>query len=278
MEPVRGALFMTAAGLAFAALGACVKAASATLPTEMVVFLRAAIGTLILLPWIARQGWGFLRTRRLGAHLARALFGVAAMYTFFYALARLTLAEAVLLAYTTPLFAPLFAWLWLREPLGARLAMAALVGFLGVGLILRPDGHFASLAAWAGLASGALAALAMVTIRTMSDTEPPLRVVFYFGLVSTLVSLPWAWGAGFPLDAAGLGWMVLAGAFASLGQFLITNAYTHAPAAVVGPFTYSTVFFATLLGWLFWGETLGGWTLLGGLAIVAGGILALRAK
>jgi len=278
VEPLRGALFMAAAGFAFAALGACVKAASATLSTEMVVFLRSAIGLLVLLPWVARRGWRFLGTRRPLAHLARALFGVAAMYTFFYALARLTLAEAVLLSYTTPLFTPLFAWLWLRERLTRSLVAAALVGFFGVGLILRPEGHFLSLAAWAGLASGALAALAMVAIRTMADTEPPLRVVFYFSLVSTLVALPWAWAEGFALDAAGLGWMVLAGAFASGGQFLVTNAYTHAPAAVVGPFTYTTVLFAAFMGWVFWGEGLDGWTLLGGLAIVVGGVLALRSR
>ncbi len=267
---------MCAAGLAFAVLGVCVKAASETLTTAQVVFLRAFVGLLFLLPWVWRAGWRQLATARPGAHLARGTLGVAAMFAFFYALDHLTLAEAVLLSYTTPLFTPLVARWWLREPLSRRLWAAVGIGFLGVAVVLRPEAEGWPAAAWVGLAAGALAAGALVVVRAMSDSEPPLRIVFYFSLVSTLVSLPWAWRAGLDFEATGVVWMVVGGAVASLGQWLLTQAYASAPAAVVGPFTFSTVLFAALLGWGLWGERLDQWTALGGLAIVIGGVLALR--
>ena len=102
----RGALLMLASGLLFAAMGALIKNLSATLPNEMLVFFRSLIGLLVLTPWLLHRGPSYFATRRLGAHLLRALTGLAAMYCFFYALGRLPLAEAVLLNYSAPLFIP----------------------------------------------------------------------------------------------------------------------------------------------------------------------------
>ena len=267
---------MLAAAVAFAGLGAAVKAAAAHLPTEVIVFLRSSVGLLLFLPWLWRRGVAALYTRRPWGHLARGLFGVGAMYTFFYALDHLTLAEAVLLSYTTPLFAPLFAWVWLGERLTVRLITAMLLGFLGVYELLNPEYSGWRPAAWIALASGALAALAMVAIRSLSDTEPPWRVVFYFALVSTLVSAPAAWFNHASWSLPGIAWGMVAAVLATVGQYFNTQAYRHAPTAIVGPFSYATVLFSVIFGWLFWGELPSATAWIGGMVIVAAGILALR--
>jgi len=250
----RGALLMLASGLLFSAMGALVKHMSAHLPNEMVVFFRSAMGLLALLPWVLHRGISQLKTKNLRGHLGRGLAGVTAMYCYFYAIAHLPLAEAVLLNYSTPLFIPFIAALWLGEQVSMRLWAAIGVGFVGIVLILRPGLGMFTPVSLIGLASGMFGALAMVSIRRLSKTEPTLRIVFYFSAVCTAVSaVPLAWRWQTP-DPALWTLLILMGVLASLAQLLLTRAYSHAPAAQVGPFTYSTVVFAAAIGWMFWGE------------------------
>lgn len=273
----RGAMFAIAAAFMFAAMGAVIKTASAHLPTELVVFFRNFFGLLALLPWLLRGGVRGLATQRFGSHVARALAGLAAMYCFFYAIAKLHLAEAVLLNFTAPLFIPFIALLWLRERVEHNVWWAIAVGFVGITLILKPGMDIFSPAALIGLASGALAALAVVNIRRMSETEPTTRIVFYFSIISVIVSaLPLLWSWQTPGPQA-LALMAVAGIFATSGQLLLTRGYALAPAALVGPFTYSSVVFAALFGWLLWGEMPDTLNLTGAVLVCLAGIMAIRA-
>jgi drug/metabolite transporter (DMT)-like permease len=274
----RGALLIVAAAFMFASMGAVVKLVAPQLNNEMVVFFRSLFGLLALLPWLLRGGLGGLRTRQLRLHLGRSLAGLAAMYCFFYALAHLQLGEAVLLNYTAPLFTPLIAWLWLREAAPVRLYGAIAIGFAGIALILKPGLHQLQAAAWIGLASGALAALAFVGIRRMANSEPTTRIVFYYSLVSTVVSaLPLAWSWQRP-DARAWSLLLAIGVLATTGQLLLTRAYALAPVVRIGPFTYSAVVFAAAYGWLLWAEAPDWLTLAGTLLVCLAGVLALRLR
>ena len=250
-----GAVFAVLAAAAFALMAAGVKAASALVSSELIVFFRSAVGLLVLLPWVLRHGRGALRTSRLGGHLWRAAFGVCAMYAFFYALGHLDLAEAIVLTYSTPLFIPFIAWAWIDEPPPPVIFPAVALGLVGIVLIAHPQTSFtASPASVAGVLSGICAAAAMVSIRRIADTEPAPRVVFYFSALSTLVSavpLAWAWSA---VSAPALALLVGVGVLATLGQLCLTRAYSLAPAARVGAFTYVAVVFGGLIGWALWDE------------------------
>ncbi|HYA38643.1 MAG TPA: DMT family transporter [Candidatus Methylomirabilis sp.] len=272
----RGAAFMISSGLLFAAMGAMIKYIAAHLPNEMVVFFRSAMGLVALLPWIWRRGFGQLRTKRLHGHLTRGLAGLAAMYCYFYAIAHMPLAEATLLNYSTPLFVPFIAWLALKEKISHRLWAAIGLGFLGILLILKPGLSLFTPVSLIGVSAGVFAALAMTSIRELTRSEPTLRIVFYFSAVGTVVSampLAWSWQAPEP----GL-WMLLVGMgiVGSLGQLLLTRAYSYAPAAHVGPFSYSTVVFAAGVGWLFWGEVPDALSFVGAVLVCLAGILTIR--
>ena len=272
----RGALLMLASGLLFAAMGALIKNLSTSLPNEMVVFFRSFVGLLALTPWLMHHGPSYFATRRVGAHLLRALTGLAAMYCFFYALGRLPLAEAVLLNYSAPLFIPLAALLWVGEGFSRALWWPIAIGFIGIGLILKPGMELFTPTALIGLAAGILSALAMAGIRRLTSTEPAVRIVFYFSLTATLVSavpMLWAWQTPAPEL-----WLKLlaVGVLASGAQILMTRAYAQAPAAQVGPFSYGIVVFAGLFGWAFWGELPDLLSLSGVLLVIAAGILTIR--
>ena len=271
----RGAAFAVLAAAAFAAMAACVKTAAATMPNEVIVFFRSATSLVVLLPWLLLQGPVALKTRRPWAHLWRAAFGTVAVYSFFYAIAHLTLAEAILLTYSTPLFIPFIGWIAIREVPPPVIFPAVATGLVGIALIVKPGGaSLVSVASAVGALSGVMAACAMVTIRRISDTEPAARIVFYFsGLSALIASVPllWTWRAP---DTATLILLVVIGVLATLGQLLLTHAYSLAPAARIGAFAYVSVVFGGLIGWALWGETPDGLSVLGMLLVVTCCLLA----
>ena len=269
---------MLGASFLFAAMGLTVKVASGELPNTLVVFFRNAFGLLALLPWLRGLGARGLRTARPGEHVLRGLAGLGSMYCFFYAIARLPLAEAVLLNYTLPLYMPVIERVWLQEPMPARVWPPLLIGFLGIALVLRPGVGVFRPAALAALASALLASLAQVGVRRLTATEPVERIVFYFAVLSTLISAVPA-AAAWRTPSSSL-WPVLVamGVVATAGQLLLTRAYAQAPASRVGPFIYSSVVFAGALDWAFRGVVPDAVSWLGALLVIAAGIMALRTR
>lgn len=272
----RGALLMILSALVFAMMGVAVKLAARDLPNTMVVFFRSAVGLLALLPWVLALPPGGLRTTRPREHFVRGAAGLGAMYCFFYALAHMRLAEAVLLNYSLPLFMPFVEGRWTRVAIPRRVWAAVGIGFVGILLILKPGLGLFQPVALIGLLAALFAAVAQVGIRQLTHTEPVIRIVFYFGVASTVASalpLPWMWRTPRPGQ-----WAVLLalGVLATLAQLLMTQAYGCAPAARVGPFLYTSVVFAGLLDWMLWGALPDSLALAGALLVAGSGIMALK--
>ena len=277
-----GAGFIVLGEFFFASMGVGIRVVSAELPNAMIVFGRNLIGLLLLAPWLLRRGVGDVHTAVPGLHLLRALAGVSAMYCFFYAIARLPLAEAMLLKLTAPLFIPLLAMLWLHERVSALLWVALGIGFAGVLVILGPQTEpgttTISAVALIGLLGGVLAAVAKVTVRRLSQSEPTSRIVFYFALIAGTVSaVPLLWDWQTPSPRALL-WLLGIGAAATLGQLALTRGLSLAPASRMGAFGYFSVVFGAGYGWLLWDEPVTLAIALGSVLIAAGGILASRSR
>ncbi len=276
-QPVAGALCVLSASLTFAILGAVVKVVSLSLTNEMVVFFRNFCSLFFILPWIwYSRPLGGLRTSYFPLHLLRSMAGLGGMYCFFYVIARLQLSESFLLMSTAPLFIPIIAYIWIHEPVERKVRGAIVIGFIGIILILKPGTGVFQPIAFVGLGAGLTGALAMVSIRRMSSSEPTIRIVFYFTVFGTLISaipLVWSWQS----PKAEIWWLlVLMGLLAAVGQFLLTKGYSLAPAAKVGPFSYSNVVFAMVLGWVLWGESLDFLTWVGAFLICIAGIITTR--
>src|SRR5690606_33655443 len=112
----RGALLLIFSELLLAIMAAMVKHVSEDLPAEVVMFFRNLLGLVALAPLLMRgDGLRGMATQRIGGHLIRAAAGLAAMYCYFYTIAHIPLAEAVLVKMTTPFLMPLIAWLWLGD-------------------------------------------------------------------------------------------------------------------------------------------------------------------
>nr|WP_254795564.1 DMT family transporter [Atopomonas hussainii] len=249
-----GAMLLALSALLFSLMGVGIRELSTTVNNESVVFFRNLVGVLFFLPLVFWRGVAPLKTTRLRSHLWRAFFGLAAMYCFFYAIAHLPLADAMLFTYSAPVFTPFIAYFWLKEPLTKKIAAAAAIGFCGVLLVAKPSDAIFEAIALVGLAASILAAFAFVSIREMSDSEPAFRIVFYFALFSTLLSaipMLWAWQ---PLNVQQLSLLALVGVLATTSQIIMSKAYSLAPPGVIGPFAYLAIVFSALIAWWQWHE------------------------
>ena len=274
----RGAILMVVSALMFAAMAASVRVAARELPNAPIVFFRHFVMLVFLLPWLLRQGRHALDTDDFRGHLVRSLAGVSAVGCYFYAIARMRLADAVLLNQSIPLFVPLVERVWVGERIPARLWRVLAVGFAGLLLILRPGVGVFQTAALVGLASAALASVAQVGIRRLTRTEPVTRIVFYFGLIASVAAAPPAALTWRSPSAGTWGVLLLMGVFATVGQFTLTRAYFHAPAARVGPFLYTGPVFAGVIDWLIWGGLPDLVFVGGAVLVVVAATLALRIR
>ena len=287
-----GALLIIASEISLLFTGMIIKQISDDIPLEQIVFFRNILALLLLMPWLFTKGISRLHTQRLPLHFIRGLVGVSAMFCMFYAWGHLPLAQAALLKQMSPLFIPVIAYFWLQERIGIKTIVALFIGFIGVLLIINAsaepdviDGvtsnslsnaeHY-NFAIMIALLGAILAGVAKVSIRKMRSTETPGRIVFYFALFGTLASfIPaiYVWTPLSVIDVAYLGGIAL---FSTIGQLLLSRAYGLAPAGQLGPYTYTSVAFAALFGWLIWDEILVVNTLIGIVVIVFAGILAVR--
>lgn len=278
VKPMQGAALLALSALLFSLMGVGVREVSASVNNESVVFFRNLVGVLFFLPLILLKGAAPLKTTRVKAHLWRTGYGLAAMYCFFYALAHLPLADAMLFTYSAPLFTPLIAWWWLKEPLSKRILLTTGIGLLGVLLVAKPSSALLSGNTLIGMAASVLAAFAFVSIREMSDTEPAYRIVFYFSLFSALASaipLTWAWQ---PLSNHELSLLLAIGLLATISQIIMSKAYGMAPPGLIGPFAYLAIVFAGVIAWLRWGETPDLTSLIGAALIFASSLLSIARR
>lgn len=273
---LKGAALLALSAVLFATMGVFIRLASHSVGNEIVVFARNMAGLVLLLPIMLMQGEAGLRTSVFPRHLWRALTGLTAMYGFFYAIAHLPLSSAMIFTYSSPVFIPLVAWLFLKEPMTRRAWLSALIGFVGVALVCKPDEGLVNHFALIGLGSSVLAATAFVTVRALGATEPATRVVFYFALISTVVStIPLFW-AGRPITPHEFGLLTAVGILATLSQLCLTRAYALAPANRIGPITYLAIVVAGIYAWALWGETPDGYALAGTGLILAASLAGLR--
>lgn len=267
--PMRVAVWMALAGLAFAAMGGLIKYAARDLHPFEVAFFRCFFGLLWMAPWLLRHGPSALRTTKLPLYSARAVIGLVGMLAGFYALRYIALADATALSFTAPLFATVGAALILRETVRRRRWTATVLGFVGVLIILRPGATAVEPAALWTLLAAATSAANMLIVKRLTDTEPTEAVVTWMVVMMapmTLVAaLPfWEWPTW-----TQLGIMAALGLCGTLGHLAVTRGFAAGEASLVMSFDYLRMPFAAAIGWLAFSEVPTVWTFLGA-AVIAG--------
>jgi drug/metabolite transporter (DMT)-like permease len=264
--------------LIFALNDVIVRLAGANIDPVQMTFFRYATGTVLLTPLFLRAGADALKTRKLGLHIGRAIIASIAQAGAFYAVVHLYLADATAISFSRPLFMTFLAVVILGEVVGWRRWMATAAGFIGVIVMVRP-GQSAIHDAWmVALASALVFALALILIRKLSATEPPIRILFYYqlsGLVVFIGPAAWVWKAPTWYE-----WPMLLtiGVLTTLAMVCFVRGYAAGEASILGPMEYTRLIFAALLGFFVFVEVPSVWTWIGAAIIVASTIYIARVE
>jgi drug/metabolite transporter (DMT)-like permease len=264
---VKGALILVAGVLCFSVMSALGKIAGQEVPSIEIVFFRSLVGIPLVLILALRQRVSLLGKRR-GLLLVRCVSGTVAMMMFFYALTKIPVADTLLLNQTAPIWVLPMAALFLGERITARHVLLAAVALVGVALVIKPSLDVVNVPGLVALTSAFFVAIAYVSIRKLTATESSLTIVLWFTVISVLITLPPTVAVFVVPSAVTAAALLGVGLFGTVGQLLMTQAYSYGEAgrlAVIG--SLGAVFGA---GWdlVLWGHVPDLLTAVGGVLVI----------
>jgi len=264
----RAALWILLSGICSVMMNVLIRVAAQTMHPFDVAFFRCFFGLVLLLPWIVRSGPALLHSRNSGFYLLRAGIGLVSMATWFYGITVVPLATATAVNFTAPLFATLAAALVLHEDVRLRRWSAVVLGFVGVLVIMRPGSARLDPSLLLLLLSAATAAMNNITVKFLVRSEPPSRIVAFFMIYLTPLSLipalfVWQWP-----DPSTFGALIGLGCLGTIAHISVARALAAADASACAPFEFVRLPFAALIGFLWFGEVTDFWTWVGA-AIIA---------
>ena len=272
-RPALGIALMLAGIAGFSVMDAIIKWLTADYPVPQVVALRSWFGLpLLCLFALYDGGLKALRTQRPMVHVGRYLLVLTLSFSFFWALSQMKLVDAIAITFAAPIFITALSVPLLKEPVGLHRWVAISIGFCGVLIMLRPGMGVFQWAALVVLGSVVVYALLMITTRAYKSTESTASLMLFPQLGMSLTGIiiaPLFWVTP---SLGDLGLFALAGLFGSVGVMCLTHAFRLGPAAVVSPFEYSALIWATLLGFLLWGELPDAFTLIGAGIVISSGL------
>lgn len=274
---------LTAIGLAlagfalFSANDAAIKHLAATYSLPQMVFFNAlfAMIPIGLLAW-RRGGWRGLATRRPAVQLTRGVVGMSIGLSAFYAFTRMPMADAYAIIFAAPLIIAALSALFFNEKLDRPGWGAVVAGFVGVLMMLRPEGGDFNEGAFAALWAAVAFALSGLIVRNWGRDEPPASFPFYgclVGMATMGMILPWHWTTPSAPDMA---LIAACGVVAGAGLCCMLNAFRLAPAPVVAPFQYTQMLWGLLFGVLFFGDRPDAGLLAGAAVVIGSGLYLLR--
>jgi drug/metabolite transporter (DMT)-like permease len=267
-----------AAGMALLTMtDALSKWLTAGYPVGEILFFRALFMFPIIGLLAARAGgWAALRVHRYRDQVVRAVFVVMSTFLFLTGLTRLPLADTIAIVFAGPLMVTALAGPVVGEKVGWRRWLAVLVGFAGVMVMIRPG---AGAFTWFALfpLTGALAgALRDLVTRRISASESSLAILWFSAVAITgaaALTMPFGWHLPTAHD---LGLLALTGLLLGGANFLLIETFRLAEASLVIPFKYTTMVWAILYGYLFWGDLPDRWVVSGAVLVVVSGLYVMR--
>jgi drug/metabolite transporter (DMT)-like permease len=273
---IRGSLILLLAFLIAILMTSLIKHVGQSIPVVEILFFRQMLVLVIISPVILKNIDSVFRTTVLRFHVLRSFLAVIATLTGFMAVVHLPLAEVTAISFARTLFTTILAIFFLKEVVGVRRWSSVIVGFIGVLVIIRPETENINIYALLAIVSAFFVSSGSILMRKLSQIQNSSTImVFQSIFVPLILAGPAIYFWVMPtLDEALL--IVVIGALTSLMQWLFIQAYKVGEAAAIAPMEYSRLFYATIIGIVFFAEVPTAWTLGGAGIIIASTLYTLH--
>jgi drug/metabolite transporter (DMT)-like permease len=262
--------------LSFCAMAIAVRELLATYGTFQILFLRAAVGLLIVVAVLPRSGLLALRTRRLRVHVVRNVLHFGGQLAWVHAISALALATVFAIEFTMPVWTAVLATLLLGERIDRGRAVMLACGLAGILIILRPGLEVVQPGALVMLLGSLFYASTMIATKQLSGSDTPLALLFYMSLLqlplALVPALP-AWVTPAPKE---LPWILCLGIAGLTAHYCMTRAYRLADVTLVVPLDFLRLPLIAVVGRLFYAEPLQPAVLAGAAVIFAGIYYSVR--
>ncbi len=259
---------MLLSGLLFVAVTVIVRHLGTDLPSVQAAFIRYVFGLLFLVPMILKFPWTQLHRNILALYSLRGLAHGAGVMMWFYAMARIPIAEVTAVGYITPVFTAVGAVLIFGERIRIHRFSAILIGFIGMLIILRPGLEVLKPGSVAQVAAALCFAISYLFTKKLTYSESPANILVMLSIVCTLVLLPGALMQWRDPSVDELFWLALTALCATCGHYAMTRSFAAASLTVTQPFSFLQLVWAAIFGFLLFGEIPDIWVITGGLIIV----------
>ena len=274
---IQGIAWMALSGLLFVCVTAIIRNLGPVIPAVEAAFIRYAIGLMILSPVLVRTFRTWPRKERLGVFAIRGLIHGGFITLWFYAMARIPIAEVTALGYLSPIFVAIGAALFLGETLHARRIVAIAAGFVGMLVILRPGFQSVELGHMAQIAAAPLLATSLLIGKRLSRDEDPSVIVAMLSVFVTLALLPGAVALWRTPTVDQVLWLTLTAVLATSAHYCMARAFKAAPITVTQPVSFLQLVWAAAFGLLIFGESLDPFVFIGsGIVVGAATYIAHR--
>ena len=248
----------------------------------IIVFIQSMVCLVLILPVVFAQGREqairLMKTKNIKIHMMRTLFSLGISYFLFSAVKFIPLVDAALLTNTAPLMMPILGFLFMSQKINHRLWLPLLIGFVGVALVLRPNGDVFQIAALLGLGAAICMAISIMLIRRTSKTDGALTSSFYYFLfsvpISAIVAAPF-WSS---ISLYQLLVMLGIGALFFMVQITLVYATKFVSAQTVASLYLFNIIFSALIGWVFWHSALNVIIVSGMMITIIGAVLTIQAQ
>ncbi len=264
-----GILWMVVTTFLFAAVTGLVRYVGTSLEAPQMAFIRYGFGLLLMLPFMSSLVRIRFSHKDWASFGLRGLFHGLGVILWFYAMARIPVAEVTALGYLVPIFVSLGAVLFLGEVMHWRRGLATLIAFLGALIILRPGFQEIGTGQLAQILAGPLFACSYLLAKRMTVNVNPSLIVGMLSLFCTLVLLPPALMTWKDPTWPDLFLLFLTAVVATSGHYTMTRAIQVAPLTLTQPITFLQLVWASIIGLMIFAEPLDVYVIVGG-AIVVG--------
>ena len=263
----QGAFWMVVAGFSFTIMLVCVRTLEGRYPSVEVVFFRAFVGLIFVLPPLLRTGIRGLHTSHFPLHMCRAGFSLLAMVVYYYAVPFIPLADSTTYSFIIPLFVTLGAVLFLKEKVDGPRWIATIVGFIGVVIVLRPGQGGLSFPVLMMMLSVLFYAGAWISMKFLTRTDEAAVIVFYQNILIVPLALIPTLFVGLIPTFEDLLVLIGVGLFGSYAHYCQARSFGSADASAVMPFDFLRLPFSVTCAWFLFEEATDLWTWLGAIVI-----------